>query len=207
MGYGVRARINRPWQPVGGGMAIHRYYTEEFLKTVSNDIRGHCLEFGEDSYSSKFSGGKIDKLDVLNVEDSAPGSTIIADLTKPNQIPSDQFDCIVCTYVLHCIWDYVAALRDMKRILKPGGVLLGCVPFVMGYAANCGEAWRFSPEGLDRLLEEAFGPGAAEIHLYGNSLAATADVRGLAADKFKKEELDFVDPRYAVLITFRVVKR
>jgi SAM-dependent methyltransferase len=204
--YGVGPRVHYAWIPIGGGVAIHRYYTEEYLKQHSADIRGVCLEFEDDVYSSRIGGDRVEKLEILNVDDSSPSATIIADLTKPNQIPDNQFDCIVCTYVLHCIWDYPAVILDMKRILKPGGVLIGCVPFIMGYTPDANEFWRFSPEGLDQIMTNAFGSGNFTVTRYGNSLTAMADVRGLAAEKFKKAELDACDPRYPVILAFRAVK-
>jgi len=36
------------------------------------------------------------------------------------------FDCIVCTFTLCTIPDAVAALKEMRRVLKPGGRLLFC---------------------------------------------------------------------------------
>lgn len=39
-------------------------------------------------------------------------------------LPSASFDCVVCTYTLCSIDDPVAALREMRRVLRPGGNLL-----------------------------------------------------------------------------------
>lgn len=40
------------------------------------------------------------------------------------QAPDDSFDNIVCTFTLCTIPDAVAALKEMRRVLKPGGKLL-----------------------------------------------------------------------------------
>ena len=206
MGYGVKPRITLAWQPIGGEVAIHRYYIEEYLIKNAADIQGNCLEFEADVYATRIGNDRVVKLDIINVDDSVPEATIIADLTKPNQIPDNQFNCIICTFVLHCIWDYSAVLRDLKRILKPGGVLIGCVPLIMGYTPKCGEVWRFSPEGLEKIMAECFEADDVTIQSYGNSLTAMADVRGLASEKFSKRELDFCDPRYPVILAFRALK-
>ncbi|MDH1265512.1 class I SAM-dependent methyltransferase [Pseudomonas sp. GD03944] len=42
------------------------------------------------------------------------------------QAPDASFDCIVCTFTLCTIPDAVAALVEMRRVLKPGGRLLFC---------------------------------------------------------------------------------
>lgn len=44
------------------------------------------------------------------------------------RIPRDdaRFDCVVMTYTLCSIPDAVAALREMRRVLRPGGRLLFC---------------------------------------------------------------------------------
>jgi hypothetical protein len=41
---------------------------------------------------------------------------------------------------------------------------------------------------------------------YGNVLAATAFLQGLAAEELHPEELDYRDPDYEVLISVRAVK-
>ena len=64
-------------------------------------------------------------MDVLHYTADNPQATIAADLARGEAIPSDAFDCILCTQVLHCIYDCRAAVRTLYRILKPGGVGAG----------------------------------------------------------------------------------
>jgi len=105
----ARARLTVGLQPLSErwgwdrGFPIHRYYLEQFLHEYSSDIRGHCLEFQDDAYTTRFGGAAVSELDLLHIDDSNPKATIVADLTKPNKIPSNLFDCIVCSHVFHVI--------------------------------------------------------------------------------------------------------
>jgi len=188
------------------GVPIHRYYLEQFLQENAVDIRGHCLEFQNPQYTPHFGGSAVSKLDILHVDDSNPLATLIADLTKTNSIPSNQFDCIVCTHVLHIIWDLQKALSELHRILKPGGVLLVAVPHVSMCDPAYGEIWRFTPEGLRLLLAHTFDTSKIVIRSYGNSLSAAGEIRGMVMDDFLRSELDFHDSRFAVEVCARVVK-
>lgn len=188
------------------GLALHRYYLEQFLEEHAADIRGHCLEFLVDTYASRFGGAAISKLDILHIDDSSSFATIVADLTKPNDIPSNLFDCIICTHVLHVIFELDEAISDLYRILKPGGVLLVAVPHVSMCDAGWHEVWRFTPEGLNRVLCKSFDEANVLVRGYGNSLTAAGEIRGLVATEFTTAELDFHDQRFPVDVCARAVK-
>src|SRR5437899_509095 len=70
------------------GRPIHRYYLDQFLQKYAADIRGHCLEFQDPAYVPCFGGAAVTKLDILHLDHSNPRATLIADLTKPNDIPT-----------------------------------------------------------------------------------------------------------------------
>jgi SAM-dependent methyltransferase len=210
--FSSRLRLTTKVQPLSylwgfdRGLPIHRYYLEEFLKEFASDIRGHCLEFQNDSYTRRFGGPAVTKADILHIDDTNPHATIIADLTKQNAIPSGEFDCIICTHVLHVIADLDKAVSELYRILKPGGVLLATVPHVSMCDPNWHEIWRFTPEGLALLLAKAFRNDNVTVRAYGNSLTAAGEIRGLVAHEFRKATLDHHDPRFAVEVCARAYK-
>lgn len=189
------------------GLPIHRYYVERFLSEFASEIRGHCLEFQEDAYTTRFGGSAVTTLDILHRDMTNPRATVIADLTKPNGLPSAQFDCIVCTHVLHVISELDRAVWELHRILKPGGVLLVAVPHVSMCGLQRDELWRFTPDGLARVLAMAFGDAHVTLRSYGNSLTAAGEIRGLVSEEFTKATLHYHDARFAVEVCACAVKR
>jgi SAM-dependent methyltransferase len=189
------------------GMPISRYYLEQFLQERSSDIFGHCLEFLDDDYTSRFGEERVTRVDILHKEAGNKKATIVADLTQPNDIPSDLFDCINCTYVLHMIFEVDKAVSELHRILKPGGVLLVAVP---GFNLTSGGAhplWLFTPEALHRVLARVFGAENVSVHAYGNSLTAAGYLRGLVAHEFTQAELNHHTPEFALAVFARAYKQ
>lgn len=187
------------------GIPVHRYYLKQFLQEFSSDIRGHCLEFQEASYTS-LGAGKVIKSDILHKEAGNPNATLVADITKPNDISSNLFDCIICTYVLNVIFDLDKAVSQLHRLLKPDGVLLVAVPQASMCDPEWHDVWRFTPEALNLLLAREFGAKNVTVRAYGNSLTGAGDLRGLVADEFTQRELDYHDPRFAIVVCARAVK-
>jgi len=111
------APLNAPWLQRRGGLPIHRYYLEAFLGEFAADIHGHCLEFQDGSYATRFGGKQVTKLDILHKEAGNPRATIVADLTQPHAIPANTFECIICTHVLHVIRDVDTFVMELKRLL------------------------------------------------------------------------------------------
>jgi len=205
LGVGV-APLSELWG-ADRGVAICRYYLEQFVGECAADIRGHCLEFHDDTYTKIFGGSAVSRSDILHIDGSNPKATLVADLTKANDLHSNVFDCIICTHVLHVIADLHKVVEELHRILKPGGVLLVGVPHVSMCDPQWHELWRFTAEGLQTVLAGVFGPEHVSVKAYGNSLTAAGQIRGLAAHEFTQAERDFHDARFAVEICARAVKR
>ncbi len=180
------------------GLPAHRYYVQQFLQEFSDCIHGHCLEFHENRYTSRYGGSRVAKIDILSKEDDNPRATIVADLTKAPDIPSNLFDCIICTHTLHMIFEVDKAVSELYRILKPRGVLLVAVPTIGRAYLECHEKWRFTPEGLQLLLARVFGDENVIVRAYGNSLTAAGTLRGLVAHEFTREELNYHDLRFTM---------
>jgi SAM-dependent methyltransferase len=192
------------------GKPIDRYYIDSFLSQNMNFIHGRVLEVSNNTYTKKFGGTKVEQSDILHATEGNSRATIISDLTKANNIPSDTFDCIILTQTLQFIYDTRSAVKHLYRILKPNGVLLATMSGISQISSydmeHWGEYWRFTTASAQRLFEEEFLPHNIEVKAYGNVLAATAFLYGLAVEDLKSERLNYHDPGYQMVITVRASK-
>jgi SAM-dependent methyltransferase len=211
--FGDLRRVS-PISPVFGfdrGQLVDRYYVKQFLSAWSADVRGRVLEMMDDGYTREFGAMRVTRSDVLHSVAGNPRATIVADLTTENSIPDEIFDCVICTQTLQFIYDFRAALRELHRILRPGGVLLLTAHGTSRIGRRVGidawgEYWRFTSQSMRRLLTETFPATDATIEVYGNVLTAVANLHCLAAQELTRAELDFRDPNYEVLLAVRAVK-
>ncbi len=192
------------------GTPIDRVYVERFIGAHAADIRGRVLESAAPDYTSRFGRG-VERVDILMAGEGNPDATIVGDLTNAPQISDDSFDCAIVTQTLQFVYEVSSALRTVHRILAPGGVLLATVPGLTKISRIedelYGEWWHFTGRSVRRLAEEAFGSGNVDVATYGNVLAASGFLYGLASSDLKAEELDAHDPLYEVVIGLRAVKR
>jgi ubiquinone/menaquinone biosynthesis C-methylase UbiE len=72
---------------------------------------------------------------------------------------SDTFDVATSFDVLQCVPDAAAGVREMRRVLKPGGVLVLTLAAFDMLRGDHAEAWqevkRYTPRDAQRLVEEA----------------------------------------------------
>lgn len=200
------------------GSPIDRYYIEDFLRRGTGSdghapgaIRGRVLEIGENRYASAFGDDAVvDGVDILDIATTNPDATIVADLADGAGIPSDAFDCVICTQTLLLIYDVRAAVHTLHRALRPGGTVFVTVPGIAKISPpgteDWDDYWRFTTASARRLFEEVFDPANVTVESYGNVLSVAAFLYGLATQDLKRDELDVRDPEYQLLIAVTAVK-
>jgi SAM-dependent methyltransferase len=210
--FGSLSRL-KPISPVWGwdrGLPIDRYYIEKFLDKHCQDIKGHVLELSDNTYTLKFGGENVKKSSVLHVAEQKKFVTIIGDLTNAHNIPSDTFDCFILTQTLQVIFDIPTAIKNVYRILKPGGVTLTTVPGISKISRydmdRWGYYWSFTTLSIRHLFEQEFPSDHIEIKAYGNVLSSISFLHGLATSELNQKELDYIDPDFELLITIRAQK-
>jgi len=210
----------RRLQPLGHGRQrgtpIVRYYWERYLQKHQADIRGTALEIGGTETTRRFGGIGVIHAEAIDVSPHSPEVTVVANLSRADDVPSDYYDCFINQFTMHLIYDAQAALHHSLRILKPGGVLLinfSCVDyyFPRGLDMGTGEPMfvyhAFTPIQVENMLRSlGLGPADYTLDVYGNLFTRIAYQMNMSAEELTRRELDFVDPGHPLLICVRVVK-
>jgi SAM-dependent methyltransferase len=95
----------------------------------------------------------------LNVEtfdiDPEAGTTHVGDLCQTNAcLANEAFEFVVCTEVLEHTLQPFDAVRELRRVLKAGGLLFLSVPFNLRIHGPLPDCWRFTEHGLRALLRD-----------------------------------------------------
>ena len=190
------------------GTPIDRYYIERFLESHASDVRGRVLEVKNSDYTRRFGRGVV-QADVLDISTENPLATLVADLSRPEQLPEGKFDCFVLTQTMQFIYDVRGVVESTHRLLAPGGVLLVTVPSLSRIAPRYGpttEFWRFTAASCTRLFGEVFGEQNVEVRTVGNVLACTAFLYGATVEEIPREKLDVNDPFFPIIVTVRATR-
>jgi len=88
-------------------------------------------------------------------------------------LATESVDTVFCTQVLCQVPHPEAALREIARIMRPGGYAIISVPHVSPLHSEPYDLYRFTPDGLSRLANAA-GLQTHSIHTQGRLFAAFA---------------------------------
>jgi SAM-dependent methyltransferase len=108
-----------------------------------------------------------------------------ADLRAPvERIPVEEasFDLVLCTQVLEHVDDPAAVVRELHRVVKPGGRVLASTHGVQVYHPDPVDLRRWTHEGLRRLFEEHGPWSSLTVTPASGTTACVAMVVGLYVD-------------------------
>ena len=193
------------------GMPIDRFYLHQFFKENSSFIKGSCLEFGEDKYTKQYGLDVIQSsIFTSDLDEKRKDGVIAGDISKSETLPSDKYDCIICTNVLNFIYDNHDSVEGLYMMLKPGGY---CLVSIAGYSSHVsrydmnrwGDYWRLSDKAAVRMFQEA-GFIIDEVKTYGNVYAAVAQMHGYCAEDLDVSRLTTSHPDHQMIISMRIKK-
>jgi SAM-dependent methyltransferase len=100
-------------------------------------------------------GGRRLRNDVLRVDrDFGQPAELLAD---GHHLPfqSESLSAVVSTGTLEHVAEPARVLREIRRVLRDGGLVYLEVPFLQGYHADPDDYWRFTQNGLGLLLQQS----------------------------------------------------
>ena len=127
------------------------YFDGSRKRFVESERQGVCLNLGSGNLRVHTSVPNFDMASYPNVD-------VICDVTDL-PLEDDSVDAVVASFVLEHLPEPRRAVREMHRVLRPGGRIFSEVPFVVGYHAAPGDFRRWTHEGVLRLHRE-FEPEA-----------------------------------------------
>ena len=164
----------------GGLQSIVSWYSDHWIERHQPNLVGRVLRLGS-------SGPGLDALGGLD---------------------SEAYDSVVCVMQLQYAYDLTSAIREIRRVMKPSGVLLATLPGVTTAQGrpDADDFWRFTTLSARKLFETQFLPRSVEIEALGNVLTAVGALHAEAASEFSKQELVTSGPQHPVVIAVRVTK-
>jgi SAM-dependent methyltransferase len=69
-------------------------------------------------------------------------------------VPDESFELVLCTQTLEHAEDPARAVRELRRVVAPGGRVLASTHGVQVYHPNPDDYWRWTHAGLERLFRE-----------------------------------------------------
>jgi len=92
---------------------------------------------------------------VKTLDITRDGGADYAGTAEATGLPDGSFDLVLCTQVIeHCMNPW-KAVREIHRILRPGGYLVLSAPHVWFFHPHPTDHWRFTQEGMAHLCREA----------------------------------------------------
>lgn len=194
-----------PFSPVAArdrGLPIDLFYIRGFFRRHAADQHGDVLGIRDPQQSD-------DDVDGAWSATGGRADQRTSALAQIPGLPDESFDCLIVGDALRTAYDVRAALLELHRILRPGGVLLCALPAARGVSGtdrDRSDYWRFTEAAVRHLFAEVFPPEAFSVNGFGNVLVCAASLAGLAVDELPPTERDFVDPMFPLGYCVRAVK-
>lgn len=166
MNYELRDNQNY-WRTSAGNMIL----LKEFHNLLPKYCKGKILDAGAGHLLYKKMLTKYSEdYESMDFEQTHPNLTHIADIQEMSNISSSRFDFVFSRNVLEHVPHPERGMKEINRVLKPGGYAIITVPH-LGYLHNePHDYWRFTKYSLKLITEEA-GLKVEEIREIGGLIA------------------------------------
>ena len=184
------------------GTPIDRSLIENWLsENIPGGFSGKVLEFGSDDYSRKFAPKAsiwiFEYADGVAPIISLNSYIVTGDLLVQDGSLENGFDLIIATQVLAFTKNPFQAALGMKRLLKPGGLIVGTEPFLSQLSTYDDDRWgdyfRFTKKALSEVFSRKSGFENFHAESLGSAEQSLAMLRGFVQEdplELSKEDSD-----------------
>ena len=158
----TQARVTSP-PPTNGSAApeysrvgpVHFQPLEQELDPVASYLSGHLLNAGCGSRDIRpyLHGKGVTNVTRCDIESADP-EVVIGPLESMRFV-GETFDSVLCNAVLEHVVDAEKAIRELARVVRPGGHVVVAVPFLQPFHPCPGDFRRYTAAGLAELGSKA----------------------------------------------------
>lgn len=134
---------------------VHFQSLERELAPVAQYLGGHLLNAGAGERDITPWLRKHGVSEVTRYDLASNDPQVVIGPLESMPFPDASFDSILCNAVLEHVGDAEAAIRELARVIKPGGHLVVAVPFLQPYHPCPGDYRRYTADGLADLARRA----------------------------------------------------
>ena len=146
-----------PGPHVIGQPLVNAYLKEILGKRTFGDVLnvGAGAASVQYQYASRLNNSSYSSLEIS----AATNPTYVGDVCSMPAVPSERFDWVMAVAVLEHVKDMQAAVREITRVLKPGGFVYISIPLhnEIHFGDDFEDYWRVTPFGFHEMLDPAFG--------------------------------------------------
>jgi len=155
-------------------ISARRHFVDNFFFSKSGFIKGKIIDIG---------GKKTNKRGLFDIDKISP-NVIYVNLEKKDNpdviadarnipLPDNSFDTVIMGELLEHVFDPAVVLKEAHRLLKPNGIILITVPFMVGVHGDPHDFGRYTTTFWEKLAE-IIGFDVTEIEQHGNMFAVIA---------------------------------
>ena len=133
--------------------SLTRYYQNQFSRSIR--LEGSGIDLGAKSMNAPYYNF-LDMSRVTHmtfVDYYSSGEDIVQmDLEQEILAEDNSFDFVIAFNLLEHIYDFQSLMKEIFRVLKPGGIVHIITPFLHKYHPDPNDYWRFTTAAMEKSL-------------------------------------------------------
>ena len=161
---------------VFAGKSIGRILFNWHVQKYCQELSGVCIDLAAGDNPSYHRYWNLKKDQVIKVDyNKEKGVDVVADLNQKLPFKNDYADNIFLFNAIYIVESPEDLLKEIYRVLKPGGMLFLNSPLITNEAPEPHDYFRFTSEGIKKILTNS-GFFKVELYKIGERVTAAASL-------------------------------